>query len=31
MPSPAGATLGGPDKLPAINFEQITLDALLAP
>jgi hypothetical protein len=31
MPSPAGATLVGPEKLPAINFERSTLDALLAP
>ena len=31
MPSPAGATLMGPEKIPAVNFEQSTLDALLAP
>ena len=31
MPSPAGATLVGPENIPAINFEQSTLDALLAP
>lgn len=31
MPSPAGATLVGPDRIPAANFEQSTLDALLAP
>jgi 2-polyprenyl-6-methoxyphenol hydroxylase-like FAD-dependent oxidoreductase len=31
MPSPAGATLVGPDRLPAAHFEQSTIDALLAP
>ena len=31
MPSPGGAALLGPEKIPAANFEQSTLDALLAP
>jgi 2-polyprenyl-6-methoxyphenol hydroxylase-like FAD-dependent oxidoreductase len=31
MPGPSAATLIGPDKLPAVNFEQATLDALLSP
>ena len=31
MPPPVGAAQLGPDKIPAINFEQSTLDALLAP
>lgn len=31
MPSPVPAVLVGPDKLPAVNFEPATLDALLAP
>lgn len=31
MPSPTGATLLGPERIPALNFEQSTLDALLAP
>lgn len=31
MPSPAGAGLVGPEKMPAANFEQSTLDALFAP
>lgn len=31
MPAPSAAVLIGPDKLPAVNFEQATLDALLAP
>lgn len=31
MPSPAGASLLGPDRIPAINFAQESLDALLAP
>jgi 2-polyprenyl-6-methoxyphenol hydroxylase-like FAD-dependent oxidoreductase len=30
-PSPSGATLLGPEKLPAKFFEQSTIDALLAP
>jgi 2-polyprenyl-6-methoxyphenol hydroxylase-like FAD-dependent oxidoreductase len=30
MPAPSAAVLIGPDKLPAVNFEQATLDALLA-
>jgi len=29
MPAPSAATLIGPDKVPAINFEQSTLNALL--
>ena len=31
MPTPAGAAILGPEKIPAANFEQSTLDALLAP
>ena len=31
MPTPAAASLIGPDRVPAVNFEQSTLDALLAP
>jgi hypothetical protein len=30
MPAPYGAIIVGPEKLPAINFEQPSLDALLA-
>ena len=31
MPTPAAATLMGPERIPAVNFEQSTIDALLAP
>jgi hypothetical protein len=31
VPSPFGAILLGPDKLPAAIFEPSTIDALIAP
>jgi hypothetical protein len=31
MPSPSGAVLMGPEKVPAVDFEQRTIEALLAP
>ncbi len=31
MPAPSAATLIGPDRVPSVNFEQATIDALLAP